>query len=247
VDPDLAETDQPYAYAGDDPLNSSDPTGLNSADLGSDCVTLPTIYFYGRSFELAAAQEPYGGSQQGAGEGPPTSEQILSAQNEGTISLVEARELAAEAGLDLNGIDLGYEYVNNDSQYGFSSTYGDGSPIYNAEGNLEITLTNNALKSEEQTVKTIAHEMEHLRRAQAGEEVWGPDAETAAEQEADKAWGTYLERTTPHPAQAGDPGLLADESDVVLEDFTADAAADAGAEAGADVVFDIVIGTLLEE
>ncbi len=27
VDPDLAETDQPYAYAGDDPVNNSDPSG----------------------------------------------------------------------------------------------------------------------------------------------------------------------------------------------------------------------------
>jgi hypothetical protein len=27
VDPDLAETDQPYAYAGDDPVNESDPSG----------------------------------------------------------------------------------------------------------------------------------------------------------------------------------------------------------------------------
>ncbi|HUB69610.1 MAG TPA: RHS repeat-associated core domain-containing protein [Acidimicrobiales bacterium] len=31
VDPDLAETDQPYAYAGDDPVNSSDPSGLATA------------------------------------------------------------------------------------------------------------------------------------------------------------------------------------------------------------------------
>ena len=28
VDPDLAETDQPYAYAGDDPVNETDPSGL---------------------------------------------------------------------------------------------------------------------------------------------------------------------------------------------------------------------------
>src|SRR5579863_8640642 len=27
VDPDLAETDQPYAFADDDPVNASDPTG----------------------------------------------------------------------------------------------------------------------------------------------------------------------------------------------------------------------------
>lgn len=27
VDPDLADTDQPYAYAGDDPVNESDPSG----------------------------------------------------------------------------------------------------------------------------------------------------------------------------------------------------------------------------
>jgi hypothetical protein len=29
VDPELAETDQPYAYAGDDPVNGSDPSGLD--------------------------------------------------------------------------------------------------------------------------------------------------------------------------------------------------------------------------
>jgi hypothetical protein len=29
VDPDLADTDQPYAYAGDDPVNESDPSGLH--------------------------------------------------------------------------------------------------------------------------------------------------------------------------------------------------------------------------
>jgi hypothetical protein len=28
VDPDLAQTDQPYGYASDDPVNASDPTGL---------------------------------------------------------------------------------------------------------------------------------------------------------------------------------------------------------------------------
>jgi hypothetical protein len=28
VDPDLAETDQAYAYAGDDPVNEDDPSGL---------------------------------------------------------------------------------------------------------------------------------------------------------------------------------------------------------------------------
>ena len=33
VDPDLAETGQPYAYAGDDPVNLTDPLGLN--DCGS--------------------------------------------------------------------------------------------------------------------------------------------------------------------------------------------------------------------
>jgi len=31
VDPDLAETDQPYAYAGDDPVNEGDPTGLDQS------------------------------------------------------------------------------------------------------------------------------------------------------------------------------------------------------------------------
>jgi hypothetical protein len=32
VDPELAETDQPYAYAGDDPLNTQDPAGLDTGD-----------------------------------------------------------------------------------------------------------------------------------------------------------------------------------------------------------------------
>ena len=31
VDPDLAETGQPYAFTGDDPLNATDPLGLSSA------------------------------------------------------------------------------------------------------------------------------------------------------------------------------------------------------------------------
>jgi len=34
VDPDLAETDQPYAYAGDDPVNTSDPSGLHQCNGG---------------------------------------------------------------------------------------------------------------------------------------------------------------------------------------------------------------------
>ncbi|HUC15052.1 MAG TPA: hypothetical protein VMS00_11425 [Acidimicrobiales bacterium] len=33
-DPDLAETDVPYAYAGDDPVNSSDPSGQMVSVLG---------------------------------------------------------------------------------------------------------------------------------------------------------------------------------------------------------------------
>jgi len=37
VDPDLAETDEPYAYAGDDPVNRSDPTGLIPTTQ-NDCV-----------------------------------------------------------------------------------------------------------------------------------------------------------------------------------------------------------------
>ena len=29
VDPDVAETGQPYAFTGDDPLNATDPLGLS--------------------------------------------------------------------------------------------------------------------------------------------------------------------------------------------------------------------------
>ena len=32
VDPDLARTGQPYAFAGDDPMNQTDPLGLNPAN-----------------------------------------------------------------------------------------------------------------------------------------------------------------------------------------------------------------------
>jgi hypothetical protein len=45
VDPDLAETDQPYAYAGDDPVNSSDPNGTNCFPIGGTGPTPPTNQF----------------------------------------------------------------------------------------------------------------------------------------------------------------------------------------------------------
>jgi hypothetical protein len=38
VDPDLAETDQPYAYAGDDPVNESDPSGMCVDPLGDETI-----------------------------------------------------------------------------------------------------------------------------------------------------------------------------------------------------------------
>jgi hypothetical protein len=39
VDPDVAETGQPYAFTGDDPLNASDPLGLDKVCEG-DCESL---------------------------------------------------------------------------------------------------------------------------------------------------------------------------------------------------------------
>ncbi len=47
VDPDVAETGQPYAFTGDDPLNATDPLGLHSvyALLGKN----GKIYYVGRS------------------------------------------------------------------------------------------------------------------------------------------------------------------------------------------------------
>ena len=36
VDPDLAETGQPYAFTGDNPLNATDPLGLDGCDCGDD-------------------------------------------------------------------------------------------------------------------------------------------------------------------------------------------------------------------
>jgi hypothetical protein len=39
VDPDLAETDQPYAYAGDDPVNAGDPSGMFTAPNPDDVLT----------------------------------------------------------------------------------------------------------------------------------------------------------------------------------------------------------------
>ncbi len=47
VDPDLAQTDQPYAYAGDDPVNSSDPSGY--------CSNSPT----GVCYEPGGGIDPY--------------------------------------------------------------------------------------------------------------------------------------------------------------------------------------------
>jgi RHS repeat-associated protein len=37
VDPDVAETDQPYAFTGDDPLNATDPTGNIVQNCGDEC------------------------------------------------------------------------------------------------------------------------------------------------------------------------------------------------------------------
>jgi hypothetical protein len=40
VDPDVAETDQPYAFTGDDPLNATDPTGdIRVCDQGCNITT----------------------------------------------------------------------------------------------------------------------------------------------------------------------------------------------------------------
>ncbi len=51
VDPDLAETDQPYQYAGGDPMNSSDPTGLGGYGKGghTNPVTQACHQIYGES------------------------------------------------------------------------------------------------------------------------------------------------------------------------------------------------------
>ncbi len=39
VDPDLAETGQPYAFTGDDPLNATDPLGLSPSDIYSTAIS----------------------------------------------------------------------------------------------------------------------------------------------------------------------------------------------------------------
>jgi RHS repeat-associated protein len=41
IDPDVAETGQPYAYTADDPLNKTDPTGLNPGDVYETALQKP--------------------------------------------------------------------------------------------------------------------------------------------------------------------------------------------------------------
>jgi hypothetical protein len=46
VDPDVAETRQPYAFTGDDPLNATDPLGLK----GWYCINGQTHYYKGNKY-----------------------------------------------------------------------------------------------------------------------------------------------------------------------------------------------------
>ena len=41
MDPDLAETGQPYAYAGDDPVNETDPGGQDGSSIAVNCDAGP--------------------------------------------------------------------------------------------------------------------------------------------------------------------------------------------------------------
>ncbi|MGO8862227.1 MAG: RHS repeat-associated core domain-containing protein, partial [Acidimicrobiales bacterium] len=45
IDPDLATTNQPYAYVGDDPVNGSDPSGDIKADLSADWISSRSVKF----------------------------------------------------------------------------------------------------------------------------------------------------------------------------------------------------------
>ena len=43
IDPDVAETDQPYVFTNDDPLNASDPLGLNCGVFSIVCAAADTV------------------------------------------------------------------------------------------------------------------------------------------------------------------------------------------------------------
>jgi RHS repeat-associated protein len=48
IDPDVAETGQPYAYTADDPLNATDPLGLTK--IGNDSIFSFSIQSYGSGY-----------------------------------------------------------------------------------------------------------------------------------------------------------------------------------------------------
>jgi len=61
VDPDVAETSQPYAFTGDDPLNATDPLGLKGKLPPCSTPSGGVQHFRGRVGDLEIEQEPYSG------------------------------------------------------------------------------------------------------------------------------------------------------------------------------------------
>jgi RHS repeat-associated protein len=57
VDPDLAETGQPYQYAGDDPVNENDPSGLNDCGVLSFVCDVGHVVAGGARFAYEAQLE----------------------------------------------------------------------------------------------------------------------------------------------------------------------------------------------
>jgi hypothetical protein len=68
VDPDVAETGQPYAFTGDDPLNATDPLGLK----GWYCIKGKTHYYKGNKYGKVG-----NGKCVSSGKGGPDSSGVL--------------------------------------------------------------------------------------------------------------------------------------------------------------------------
>ena len=78
------------------------------------------------------------------------------------ISLSAARAAAERNGIDTRLMDLSYE-TGSPGQYGFTSFNGAGNLIRGATGRFQVTLTDLGLRSEADSVNTIAHELNHIR------------------------------------------------------------------------------------
>jgi hypothetical protein len=121
--------------------------------------------FLGKTKEVKSLESAFRSAKTLEGEAALNKANIIAETNNGPVSLNTARLAAERNGIDMKMFELRYEptpsYIPNAD--GFHSVNGAGKILRAPNGKFILTLTDNGLASSQNAVKTIAHELNHIR------------------------------------------------------------------------------------